>query len=67
VTNPEPAQARAALVLAIDHGLSLYDAAYLWLAMSLQLPLLTADARLARVAGANAVEAMRFEDLGARR
>ena len=50
---PEPAQAASALPLALEHGLSLYDAAYLRLAISLQLPLLTADAALARRAAAN--------------
>jgi predicted nucleic acid-binding protein len=53
--SPAPAQVRAALVLALDHGVSLYDAAYLWLAASLRLPLLTADRVLARAAEASAV------------
>jgi predicted nucleic acid-binding protein len=50
LTNPAPAQTRAALTLAIDDGLSLYDAAYLWLAMSLKLPLLSTDQALAQAA-----------------
>jgi predicted nucleic acid-binding protein len=51
----EPAQVRACFVLAIDEALSIYDAAYLWLAMSLNLPLLTHDERLSRAAGRHAV------------
>jgi predicted nucleic acid-binding protein len=54
---------RAALVLALDHGVSLYDAAYLWLAKSLSLPLLTIDRTLARAAGAAAVEVVDMEAL----
>jgi predicted nucleic acid-binding protein len=50
LTHPVPAQTRAALTLAIDAGLSLYDAAYLWLAMSLKLPLLSTNQALARAA-----------------
>lgn len=46
----EPAQTRACLMLAFEHALSVYDAAYLWLAMSLKLPLLTHDERLAAAA-----------------
>ena len=55
LSTPAPAQVRAALVLALDQGLSLYDAAYLWLAKSLRLPLLTADRVLARAAEATQV------------
>jgi predicted nucleic acid-binding protein len=50
LATPAPAQVRSALVLALDQGLSLHDAAYLWLAKSLRLPLLTADRVLARAA-----------------
>ena len=50
LTNPAPAQTRAALTLAIDDGLSLHDAAYLWLAMSLKLPLLSTEQALSRAA-----------------
>ena len=60
---PAPAQVRAALVLALDHGVSLYDAAYLWLAKSLSLPLLTIDRPLARAARAAAVEVVDMEAL----
>lgn len=47
----EPAQVRACLALALEHGLSIYDAAYLWLALSLKVPLLTHDERLSAAAG----------------
>ena len=46
-----------------EHGLSLYDAAYLRLAISLQIPLLTADRALAHAASANAVMALTLDDL----
>ena len=36
--------------LAITHGLSAYDACYLWLAHQLNAPLLTLDTRLAAAA-----------------
>ena len=60
---PAPAQVRAALVLALDHGLSLHDAGYLWLASSLRLPLMTTDRSLARAARAAAVETVDMEAL----
>lgn len=63
LTSPVPSQARAALVLAIDHGLSLYDAAYLWLALSLKLPLLSHDKALTRAAAKSAVAVVGLEDL----
>ena len=63
LTLPEPAQARAALTLAIDHGLSIYAAAYLWLALSLRIPLLTIDAALARAAKASDVRVVGLADL----
>jgi predicted nucleic acid-binding protein len=43
--------APAVLALALDTGLSAYDAAYLWLARHLGAPLVTLDARLAAAAG----------------
>lgn len=39
--------------LAVRHGLSAYDAAYLWLADVLQAPLATFDAKLAKAARAH--------------
>ena len=63
LTAPVPAQARAALVLALDHGISLDAAAYLWLAMSLKLPLLSHDETLARAAAKSAVAVVRLEEL----
>jgi hypothetical protein len=38
-----PAQHKAVLDVALDTGLPTYDAAYLWLAQSLRLPLATFD------------------------
>jgi predicted nucleic acid-binding protein len=58
----EPAQVRACLVLALDLGLSIYDAAYLWLAKSLALPLLTHDERLARACAQQRVATLRLEN-----
>ncbi len=45
-----PPQHKAALAIALDAGLSAYDAGYVWLARSLNLPLLTFDRRLAQSA-----------------
>jgi predicted nucleic acid-binding protein len=58
-----PAQNRACLALAFDLGLSVYDAAYLWLATSLKMPLLTHDARLAKAAARQKVAVLRVEDI----
>jgi predicted nucleic acid-binding protein len=41
---------RDALALAVRYGLSAYDAAYLWLAEHLEVPLATFDARLGEAA-----------------
>ncbi|HUP21307.1 MAG TPA: type II toxin-antitoxin system VapC family toxin [Thermoanaerobaculia bacterium] len=41
-----------AVALADQHDLTVYDAAYLWLATSLGLPLVTGDRRLCKAAGA---------------
>ena len=59
----EPAQARACLVLGLDHGLSIFDASYLWLALSRRLPLLTHDDALAAAARAAGATPLRLEDL----
>ncbi|MDM0013328.1 type II toxin-antitoxin system VapC family toxin [Variovorax sp. J22P168] len=45
-----PPQHKASLGIALDAGLSAYDAGYLWLARSLNLPLATFDKRLAEAA-----------------
>ena len=58
----EPAQMKAALALGLDHRLSLYDAGYLWLALSLRLPLLTLDDRLAAAARAQKVPVVALDD-----
>lgn len=44
---------QAQYALAVRHGLSGYDAAYLWLAGVLQAPLATFDAKLAKAARAH--------------
>lgn len=59
----EPGQVRACLLLGLDHALSIHDAAYLWLARSLRLPLLTHDAALAAAARRQAVPVLRVEDV----
>jgi predicted nucleic acid-binding protein len=41
-----------AVALAEQHGLTVYDAAYLWLATSLGVPLVTGDRQLCKAAGA---------------
>ena len=50
VTHSHARLARASLTLALEHRLSAYDASYLALAQSLDVPLVTADRRLAAVA-----------------
>ncbi|WP_422097108.1 type II toxin-antitoxin system VapC family toxin [Variovorax sp.] len=45
-----PAQHKAVLAVAIDAGVSLYAAGYLWLARSLGLPLATFDGQLIQAA-----------------
>jgi predicted nucleic acid-binding protein len=45
-----PPQHKASLGIALDSGLSAYDAGYLWLARSLNLPLATFDKKLADAA-----------------
>jgi predicted nucleic acid-binding protein len=46
------AQLEPTIALAEEHGLTVYDAAYLWLASSLGAPLVTLDRRLRKAAGA---------------
>ena len=65
LTSPAPAQARAALALAMDDGLSLYAAAYLWLALSLKVPLLSTDKALVRAASRRAVTVLGLEEVAA--
>ena len=63
LSNLEPIEARSALALALDNALSIYDAAYLWLADSLKLPLLSHDKALTAAATRNGVSVLRLEDL----
>ena len=63
LTSPAPAQARAALTLAMDDCLSLYAAAYLWLALSLKVPLLSTDKALVRAASRRAVTVVGLEEV----
>lgn len=53
-----PAQHKAALAVALDAGLSAYDGGYVWLARSLNLPLLTFDTRLAQAAAGCGVKVL---------
>jgi predicted nucleic acid-binding protein len=50
VADRHPVPAAAALELAQRYGLTPYDAAYLWLAERLEVPLVTFDARLGEAA-----------------
>jgi len=58
-----PPQHKAALAIALDAGLSAYDAGYMWLARSLNLPLLTFDQRLAQAAPACGVRILDIASL----
>ncbi len=60
--EPQPGHVAEAMRLALVHGLSVYDAAYLRLAQSLQLPLFTADRSLGRAATASGVHALGLKD-----
>jgi predicted nucleic acid-binding protein len=53
-----PPQHKASMGIALDLGLSAYDAGYLWLARSLALPLATFDKRLQEAAAACKVEVL---------
>lgn len=48
----EPVETVGTLELAVHHGITAYDAAYLWLAAAHRVPLLTFDRRLADAARA---------------
>ena len=63
LTAMQTAQVRAALVIAIDHSLSIYDAAYLWLASSSRLPLLSHDKLLGAAAARLSIAVLRLEDV----
>ncbi|TFZ00891.1 PIN domain-containing protein [Ramlibacter henchirensis] len=58
-----PAQHKASLAVALDAGLSAYDAGYMWLARSLNLPLLTFDRRLSEAAPACGVRLLDIASL----
>lgn len=51
-----PVLERGALCLASEHGVAVYDACYLWLAVNVKCALATADSRLAQVAAGLGVE-----------
>ena len=57
-----PAQHKAVLDVALDTGLPTYDAAYLWLAQSLRLPLATFDAAQMAAARRSGVTVWAAED-----
>ena len=59
----KPGQVRAALVVALEHSLSIYDAAYLWLASASGLPLLSHDRLMSKAAATLAIPVVRLEDL----
>jgi len=58
-----PAQHKASLAVAMDAGLSAYDAGYMWLARSLNLPLATFDKRLIDAAPACGVKLLDLSSL----
>ena len=62
LSESQPSHVADALHLALEHDLSVYDAAYLRLAHHLHLPLLTADRRLSRAAMAYGVRALTVTD-----
>lgn len=57
-----PAQHKAVLDVAQDTGLPIYDAAYLWLAQSLRLPLATFDPAQIAAARKSGVQLLAPED-----
>ena len=58
-----PAQHKASLGVAMDAGLSAYGAAYMWLARSLNLPLLTFDTALVAAAPSCGVKILDISQL----
>ena len=58
-----PAQHKAVLDVALDTGLPTFDAAYLWLARSLRLPLATFDAAQAAAAKRSGVPLLDLSSL----
>ena len=58
-----PAQHKAVLDVALETGLPTYDAAYLWLARSLKLPLATFDTAQAKAAKKSGVALLDLNDL----
>lgn len=58
-----PAQHKAVLDVALETGLPVYDAAYLWLARSLKLPLATFDEAQARAARKSGVALLDLTEL----
>jgi len=52
---PNPNESKAALSLCDKHGLTVYDASYLELALRRQLPLATLDSDLRRAAASEAI------------
>ncbi len=63
MADDKPSQVHAALELALDHSLSVYDAAYLWLASASSLPLLTHDRLMGAAAAKLSLPVLRLEDL----
>lgn len=59
----EPAQVRACAMLAVESGLSIYDSVYLWLALSMNLPLMTHDRRLREAARGHGAETLALDDV----
>lgn len=58
-----PPQYKAAMAVALDAGLSAFDGGYMWLARSLNLPLLTFDPRLVQASPACGVRILDIASL----
>lgn len=63
MSDYKPSQVQAALQIALDHSLSIYDAAYLWLAFTTGLPLLTHDRLMSAAAARLSLPVLRLEDI----